>query len=79
MSRLHRVRAADGPGRIEVEDADGTVHTVSLLAWEGPAPAPGEWVTVHSGYALERVDAEEAEATAALLRGAGAPGAGEPG
>ncbi len=65
MSRLHRVRQVTGPGSVEVEDLDGSVHVVSLLALDGPPPRPGEWLVVHSGYAIDRADAGEAEAVAA--------------
>jgi len=30
-------------------------------------PFSGEWLVVHSGYAIDRIDAEEAEAVAAEL------------
>jgi hydrogenase expression/formation protein HypC len=69
-SRLHRVVAADGAGAVVVEDVDGGRHRVSLLALDGPPPEPGEWLVVHSGYAIDRVDAGEAEAVAAELRAA---------
>ncbi len=65
MSRLHRVLRDAGRGAVDVEDLDGTVHRVSLLALDGPAPAPGEWLVIHSGYAIDRVDRTEAEAVAA--------------
>jgi hydrogenase maturation factor len=42
---------------------------VSLLALDGPTPAPGQWLSVHSGYAIDRVDAGEAEAVRDELRG----------
>ena len=67
MSRLHRVVEVDGT-RADVEDMDGTVHRVSLLALDGPPPAVGEWLVVHSGYAVDRVDTAEAEAVAEELR-----------
>lgn len=69
MSRLHRVLRDAGGGAADVEDLDGTVHHVSLLALDGPPPAPGEWLVVHSGYAINRVDRTEAEAVAAEARG----------
>jgi hydrogenase maturation factor len=53
---------------VEVEDLDGTVHRVSLLALDGPPPTPGEWLVVHSGYALDRVDTTSAEAVATELQ-----------
>jgi len=56
------------PGVVEVEDVQGGRRRVSLLALDGPPPAPGEWLVVHSGYAIDRVDATEAEAVAAELQ-----------
>jgi hydrogenase maturation factor len=77
MSRLHRVLTGPDSGRLEVEDADGTRHRVSLLAYDGPAPEPGGWVVVHSGYALGPVEAAEADAVWAELR-AGSDQLGSP-
>jgi hydrogenase expression/formation protein HypC len=34
--------------------------------------APGDWVLIHVGFALSRIDEHEAEATYALLRAMGA-------
>ena len=68
MSRLHLVVRAADPGVVVVEDLDGTVHRVSLLALDGPIPVPGDWLVVHSGYAIDRVDAAEAMAVAAEMR-----------
>jgi hydrogenase assembly chaperone HypC/HupF len=67
MSRLHRVVEVDETWA-DVEDMDGTVHRVSLLALDGPPPKTGEWLVVHSGYAIDRVDTAEAEAVAEELR-----------
>ncbi len=66
MSRLHRV-VGEHDGAVDVEDLDGTVHRVSLLALDGAPPVLGDWLVVHSGYAIDRVDADEAEAVAAEL------------
>jgi hydrogenase expression/formation protein HypC len=44
---------------------------VSLLAADGDEVRPGDWVLIHVGFALSKVDAEEAEATLALLQGMG--------
>jgi hydrogenase maturation factor len=71
MSRLHRVLRNEGTIAVEVEDLDGTVHRVSLLALDGETPAPGDWLVVHSGYAVDRVDRIDAEVFAAeVQRGA---------
>jgi hydrogenase maturation factor len=74
LSRLHRVVRTTGVGEVDVEDVEGIVHHVSLLALDAPAPEPGEWLVVHSGYAIKRVDAAEAEAVAAELRRAATGG-----
>ena len=68
VSRLHRVVGAPGRGVVEVEDVHGGRRRVSLLALDGPTPEPGEWLVIHSGYAIDRVDATEAEAVAAELQ-----------
>lgn len=49
---------------------DGVSKEISVAMVEGVAP--GDYVIVHVGYALARIDAEEAERTLALLSEAGA-------
>jgi hydrogenase expression/formation protein HypC len=44
---------------------------VSLLASDGDEARPGDWVLIHVGFALSKVDEEEARATLALLQGMG--------
>lgn len=68
MSRLHLVLAAPCAGRVTVEDLDGRRHDVSLLAYEGPPPHPGDWLVVHSGFALAPAEAGDAEAARSELR-----------
>ena len=68
MSRLHRVLGAPVDGAVDVADIDGARHRVSLLALDGPQPRPGDWLVVHSGYAIDRADRAEAEAVAAEIR-----------
>ncbi len=72
VSRLHRVVGSVDEGAVDVEDIDGARHRVSLLALEGAPPAPGDWLVVHSGYAIDRADTTEAEAVADELRRVGA-------
>ena len=67
VSRLHRVIASAGPGAVSVQDMNGSVHRVSLLALEGAAPLAGDWLVVHSGFAVDRADPDEAEAVAREL------------
>jgi hydrogenase expression/formation protein HypC len=58
--------------RLATVDIAGVRRTVNvgLLDGEG-AVVPGDWVLVHVGFALAKVDEQEAEATLALLRGMG--------
>jgi hydrogenase expression/formation protein HypC len=49
----------------------GVRRTVNVGLLEGDRVAPGDWVLVHVGFALSKVDVAEAEATLALLRGLG--------
>ena len=45
---------------------------VSLLDDEDGGVAPGDWVLIHVGFALSKVDEEEARATRDLLQRMGA-------
>ena len=45
---------------------------VGLLAADGDAVVPGDWVLIHVGFALSKVDEEEAHATLSLLQRMGA-------
>ncbi|NUJ79167.1 HypC/HybG/HupF family hydrogenase formation chaperone [Methylocystis sp. FS] len=53
----------DGMARI---DLDGVSKAISVALVENVAV--GDFVVVHVGYALSKIDAEEAERTLALLR-----------
>ena len=72
------------PGRV-VEPADprtaiatceigGVRRNVNLgmLELEGEAPLPGEWVLIHVGFAISKIDEDEAQATLGLLEQMGA-------
>ena len=56
-----------GLASVEIAGVRRTVN-VGLL----DDPAPGDWVLVHVGFAIARVDEEEARATLALLEQMGA-------
>jgi hydrogenase expression/formation protein HypC len=77
VSRVHQVVAAR-EGAVSARDVDGAVHDVSLLAFEGGPPAVGEWVSVHSGYAMARVDEAEALEVVALIDAARRAGLDSP-
>ncbi len=69
------------PGMVvEIVDADlahakveiaGVRRTINVGLLESEGVAPGDWVLVHVGFALSKVDEEEAQATLKLLRGMG--------
>ena len=50
-------------------DVAGVVRTVNVGLLAGTAP--GDWVLIHVGFALSKVDEDEAQATLGLLRGMG--------
>ncbi len=45
---------------------------VGLLVDGGGGPQPGDWVLIHVGFALSKIDEEEARATLVLLQRMGA-------
>jgi hydrogenase expression/formation protein HypC len=57
--------------RIEVAGVRRTVN-IGLLDAEDGGAGPGDWVLVHVGFAISRVDEEEAMATRRLLEHMGA-------
>lgn len=68
VSCLGRVIDSDGPRAVLVENIDGLTTRASLLALDGTPPQPGEWVVVHSGYVIDRIDAGDAERAVAEIR-----------
>ena len=64
----------DESNRIAKVDVAGVRRNVNvgLLDEDGEGAAPGDWVLIHVGFALSKVDEEEAEATLRLLEGMGA-------
>jgi hydrogenase expression/formation protein HypC len=53
-------------GEEAVVDLDGVKKRISLALVEGIAP--GDYVILHAGYALQKLDIDEAEETLALFR-----------
>lgn len=51
---------------LAVVEAEGVQREVSLLLL--PEAEPGEWVLVHAGFAIGKVDEREAEEVLAMLR-----------
>ena len=54
------------PDRTATVSWRGRSERISLLATDDPV-APGDWLLVHSGVALARLDAEDAEQRRRLL------------
>lgn len=68
VSRFYRVLRNDGPASVEVEDVDRVNSRASLLAYDGVELRAGDWVSVHSGYVIDRVDAADAARVAEEIR-----------
>jgi hydrogenase expression/formation protein HypC len=65
------VDQANQIARVDVVGVRRNIN-VSLLADDGIGAQPGDWVLIHVGFALSKVDEEEAHATLALLERMGA-------
>lgn len=68
LGQIGQVVGLDGAGRATVRSGAQEL-TVALLTLDEPA-AVGDWLVVHSGFALQRLSAEEAE-DALAIRAAG--------
>jgi hydrogenase expression/formation protein HypC len=63
----------DEANRLAQVDVAGVQRTVNvgLLDVDGTGVQPGDWVLIHVGFAMSKIDEEEAAATVALLKGMG--------
>lgn len=69
------------PGEIVKVDCDhpdlaiaavsGVRRQINVGLLEGEALAPGDWVLIHVGFALSKIDQEEAASALAFLEGIG--------
>jgi hydrogenase expression/formation protein HypC len=68
------MEVVDGANRLAKVDVAGVQRTVNvgLLDDDGVGAQPGDWVLIHVGFALSKVDEEEALATRKMLEGMGA-------
>ncbi len=63
------VEVLDEANQLAEVDVAGVRRTVNVsLLDNGTGAAPGEWVLIHVGFALSRIDEREAYATLQLLR-----------
>ena len=65
------VEVVDEPNRLAKVDVAGVRRNVNIGLLDGGAGA-GDWVLVHVGFAISKVDEQEARATRKLLEGMGA-------
>jgi hydrogenase expression/formation protein HypC len=68
------VEVVDESNRLATVEVAGVRRTVNIGLLDGldGGAGPGDWVLIHVGFALSKVDEAEAAATLALLRGMGA-------
>jgi hydrogenase expression/formation protein HypC len=68
------VEFVDEPNRLARVDVAGVQRTINvgLLDAEDTGVVPGDWVLIHVGFAISRVDEDEARATRELLERMGA-------
>ncbi len=54
--------------KLALVEVEGARRRVNIGLLEGDPPAPGEWVVIHMGFAVERVDVAGAEQAREGLR-----------
>jgi hydrogenase expression/formation protein HypC len=64
------IEVVDEANRLAVVDVVGVQRTVNVGLLDGVEP--DDWVLIHVGFALSKVDQDEAQATLKLLQGMGA-------
>jgi len=64
------IEVVDEENRLAKVDVAGVLRNVNvgLLDRDGEGAGPGDWVLIHVGFALSKVDEEEAQATLRLLQ-----------
>jgi len=68
------VAVVDEPNRLAKVEVAGVTRTVSIGLLDGDDGAgagPGDWVLIHVGFAISRIDEDEAQATHRLLQDMG--------
>ena len=64
------IEIVDESNRLASVDVAGVRRTINigLVEDNGAGPVPGDWVLIHVGFAISKVDEDEAHATLALLQ-----------
>ena len=52
-------------------DVSGVRRVINIGLLADDPPAPGDWVLIHVGFALSKIDEQEAAATLQYLEGVG--------
>jgi hydrogenase expression/formation protein HypC len=66
------LEVVDEANRLARVDVAGVKRNVNIGLLDGEGAGAGDWVLIHVGFALSKVDEEEARATLRLLEGMGA-------
>jgi hydrogenase expression/formation protein HypC len=61
---------ADQPDLAKV-DVSGVRRMINIGLLDDDPPVPGEWVLIHVGFALSKIDEDEAAAALEFLQGIG--------
>lgn len=62
--------SADNPHLAKVE-VSGVRRMINIGLLEDDPPEPGEWILIHVGFALSKIDEHEAKAAMDFLQGIG--------
>jgi hydrogenase expression/formation protein HypC len=66
------IEIVDESNRLAKVDVAGVRRTINIGLVDDEGAAPGDWVLIHVGFAISKVDEEEARATLELLERMGA-------
>ena len=69
---LEVVDPANHIAKVDVVGVRRKINVGLLADGDGQGPQPGDWVLIHVGFALSKIDEEEAQATLGLLQSMGA-------
>ena len=67
------VEAPPGNDQLAKVEVEGVRRTVSVGLLEDDPPRPGDWVLIHVGFAMAKIDEREAAMTLEALRSLGPP------
>ena len=65
------IEIVDGQPDLAKVDVSGVKRLINIGLLEGESVAPGDWVLIHVGFALSKIDEEEARAALEFLESIG--------